>query len=266
MARAKGRSGAVRWARVREVTPWSEDLARTICERVAGGELLYPLLRGKGMPTPQSVARWARERPEFGEALAQARRIGGRPVRGADSLGRPLAGGGVWSYCLETADAVFERLCDGESLTAIGDDPTMPSLSTLFYWRRHIVEFEEAVQAGMRIRAERMGDLAWEMARSATPETAYLTHVKLTHLRWHVGVLAPKVYRIKTVEPETPPKSLTILMRHFEVEVDKETGEKRTVAYCPNPDTGKVEREDTPGWRPPGDKTVIPMPGGRYGR
>ena len=52
-------------------------------------------------------------------------------------------------------------------------------------------------------------------------------------------------------------------MRHFEVEVDKETGKRRTVAYCPNPLTGEVEREDTPGWRPPGDKDMIPMPGGR---
>ncbi len=265
MARDKGRRGAVRWARVRETTPWSEDLGRRICERVAGGEMLYPVLRERGMPTPQSVARWARERPEFGAELAEARRIGGRPVQGVDSLGRLKAGGGVWSYCEEAAEAVFERLCDGEALSSIGDDPTMPSLSTIFHWRRCIPDFETAVLTGMQISAERVCDLGWEMAQAATPETAYLTHVRLTHLRWKAGVMAPRVYRLKSVEPEAARRTQTILMRYFEVEVDKQTGEKRTVAYCPNPYTGEVEREDKPGWMPPGDKSVIPMPGGRRG-
>ena len=266
MARAKGRRGAVRWARMRETAPWSEDLARTICERVAGGEMLYPVLREKGMPTPQSVARWARERPEFGADLLEARRIGGRPVRGVDSLGRVKAGGGVWSYCEEAAEAVFERLCDGESLTSIGHDPTMPSLSTIFHWRRCIPDFDDAVTRGQRISAERVCDLGWEMAKAATPETAYLTHVQLAHLRWKAGVMAPRAFKPRPVEPEAPQKTMSILMRNFEIEVDEETGEKRVVAYCPNPLTGEVEREDTPGWRPPGDKTMIPMPGGRYGR
>ena len=266
MARVKGRRGAVRWARVREIAPWSEALGRTICERVAGGEMLYPVLRERGMPTPQSVGRWVKERPEFGAELAEARRIGGRPVRGLDSMGRVKAGGGVWSYCEEAADAVFERLCDGESLTSIGADPTMPSLATIFYWRRHFPDFETAMLQGQRISAERVCDTSLEMARSATPETAYLTHVRLTHMRWMAGVMAPRTYRLRSVEPEAPRKVQTTLMRRFEIEVDPQTGKRRVVAYCPNPLTGEVECEDTPGWRPPGDETVIPLPGGRGDR
>jgi hypothetical protein len=38
-----------------------------------------------------------------------------------------------------------------------------------------------------------------------------------------------------------------MLFRHFHVEVDPETGEKKVVADTPNPLTGKAEREDTPG-------------------
>ncbi|WP_293477877.1 hypothetical protein [Phenylobacterium sp.] len=30
------------------------------------------------MPMPEAVAKWARERPEFGERLHEARRAGGR--------------------------------------------------------------------------------------------------------------------------------------------------------------------------------------------
>jgi len=237
-----GGGAPAKWVRRREVVHWSAELGAAICERVAAGELLYAVCREAGMPTPQSVARWAKERPEFGEELRLARVCGGRPAQG---------GGGVWTYCKETADEVFDRLCEGESLTAIGRDPTMPSLSTLFYWRKRFAEFEGAVQVAMRIRAERFCDLGWELAMEATPETAYLTHVRLAQLRWTAGVMAPRHFRTKLAEPEKQPEVRTILFRHFQREEDPVTGEVKVVAYCPNPETGRMEREDTPGWRPP---------------
>lgn len=251
-----GREGAPvagRWVRTKPTVKWSAALGEALCERVARGEVLYAVLREPGMPTAQSVGRWAREKPGFGAALEAARRAGGRGA----------AGGGVWSYCAETADAIFERLCEGESLTAIGADPTMPCLSTIFYWRERIAGFEGRVQLGMRIRAERFCDLGWELAMGATPETAYLTHVRLTQLRWTAGTMAPKVFRIRNVEPELPPREIKVLMRSFRIEADPVTGKDKVVAYCPNPFTGEAEREDAPGWRPPGGPECVPMPGGR---
>ena len=238
-----GRPGSVRW---------SKALAARVLARVASGEVLYAVLREEGMPTAQSVGRWAKARAGFGEALDAARRAGGR--------GR--GGGGVWSWCAETADAIFERLCEGESLTAIGADPTMPCLSTIFYWRRHVARFDEQVTLGMRIRAERFCDLGWELAMGATPETAYLTHVRLTQLRWAAVTMAPKLFRIRNVEPELPPKKIDVLMRRFKIEVDPATGKEKVVAYCPNPATGEVEREDVPGWRPPEGPDVVLIPSG----
>lgn len=230
----------------RERVRYSPELGARICRRVAAGELLYAVCRSKGMPTPQSVGRWAREQPDFGAALAEARRTGGR---GAGAGGK--YGGGVFTFCDEVADEIFERLCEGESLTAIGRDPTMPCLSTIFYWRRRMPDFEEMVQRGVRIRAERVCDEGWEMACAATPETAYVTQVRLAHLRWMAGVMAPRVFRLKLVEPERPREPVNTLFRHFAVEVDPETGKKKVVAWCPNHLTGEVEREDAPGWRPP---------------
>ena len=161
------------------------------------------------------------------------------------------------------ADDIFERLCEGWSFTRIGADPTMPSLSTIFYWRRRFPDFETQMQQAMRIRAERFFDQGWEMAEAATPETAYVTHVQLTHLRWYATIMAPRVAKLKAVEPETPREVQTILFRHFQKEVDPETGKLRVAAYCPNPYTGQMEREDTPGWRQPGDANTFSMPGGR---
>ena len=243
-----------RYERVKTSVAYSAELERELCTRVAAGELLYVVLREDGMPTAQSVGRWVRERADFAAALAAAR----------EACGRTRKGGGVFSYSEGVGEEIFERLCDGESLTTIGADPTMPCLSTIFYWRRRLAQFEDQVQLGMRIRAERLFDLGWEMAEEATPETAYVTHVRLTHLRWHGGLMAPRVVKLKAVEPEKPPAPpRTSLTRHFEAETDPETGKTQVVAYCPNPYTRQLEREDTPGWVQPGDENTYSMPGGR---
>ena len=253
MARRKARAcpeGAL-WTRVKETVAWSEPVAEAIWARVAAGEPLYTVLRDEGMPTSQSVGRWVKERPEFGEALMAARVAGGRPSRG---------GGGVWTYCEETARAVYDRLCEGESLTAICRDPLMPAISTVSYWRRAFPDFAETMRVAREIQAERFCELGWELAGGAEPETAYLTHVRLTQLRWMAGAMAPKAYRVKLVEPERPRETQTVLYRHFEIEVNKATGEREVIAWCPNPETGEAEREDTPGWRPP--PGAVRLPGG----
>jgi len=252
-AAAPGAVSRPKWARGKETVAWSVEVAEAIVARVAGGEPLYAVLGDAGMPTPQSVGRWAKARPGFGEALMEARVAGGRPLRG---------GGGVWTYCETTARAIYDRLCEGESMTSICRDPTMPSMSTVFYWRRAFPEFAETVRVAREIQAERFCELSWEMAQGAEPETAYLTHVRLTHLRWMAGTLAPRTYRAKLADPPAEREVQRVLFRHFEIEVDKETGQRKVVAYCPNPDTGAVEREDVPGWRPVADAAVLPG-GGR---
>jgi hypothetical protein len=221
--------------------PWSPELGARICERVAAGEVLYTMLREDGMPTPQSIRRWAKEKADFGEALAEARRMGGRPDQG----------GGVSGYSSAVGNEICLRMLEGESLTDIANDPVMPCYSTIYLWRRQNPRFEAVVAAAQQGRAERFCDLGWKMAMEATPETAYLTQVRLAQLRWTAGCMAPRKFRPRLAEPDEPPVEKRILFRHFKVEEDEETGEKKVVAYCPNPETGKAEREDTPGWRPP---------------
>jgi hypothetical protein len=153
---------------------------------------------------------------------------------------------------------VYDRLCEGESLTAICRDPTMPSMSTVFYWRRAFPDFNATIRTAREIQAERFCEMSWELAQAAEPETAYLTHVRLTHLRWMAGVMGPKAYRLKPMEPEKPRERQTVLYRHFEIEVNKETGKRKVISWCPNPETGEAEREDAPGWRPPPGAVRLP--------
>ncbi|MCR5877410.1 hypothetical protein [Phenylobacterium sp. J367] len=230
---------------------WSEGLGEAICRRLRDGELLRHICQERDMPSDVTVANWARERPDFARALAAARRMGWRP----DGAHR----GPAFSFCPEIADEVFERLCEGESLTRIAADPTLPSLSTFYYWRRKIPEFEAAVNAARRIQADRFCDLGWALCEGATPETAYLTDVKLKQLRWMAGTMAPKTYRTKLVEPAETDEPMRIIWRHFMVEEDPETGERRLAVYVPDPETGGIMREDDPDYRPP---RGLHMPGG----
>lgn len=70
---------------------------------------------------------------------------------------------------------------------------------------------------------------------------------------------APRRYRIRSVEPEaTQEEPLTVALRSVRMETDPLTGEDREVAFFPNPVTGKVEREDAPGWRPPAGVGRLP--------
>lgn len=237
---------------------YSQAVAERLCARLAAGELLYRIARDPDMPTPEAVAKWAKAKPEFAAALLKARRDGGRP---AGTKGQPFG------LCEHVTHEIFERLCEGESLTAIGRDPTMPSLSTIFNWRRKFPAFDAEMRTGMRIRAEVLADRGGELADAATPETAYLTHVRLSHLRWRVGVMAPWEFRPRMVEPAAAPAPAEapkrLLWRVFKAEEDAETGQKRVVAYCPNPDTGELEREDEPGWRQAPNS--MSLPGGRAG-
>jgi hypothetical protein len=246
-------SGAVVTQR-RVYVRWSDAVAERLLARLAAGEFLYRIARDDGMPTPEAVAKWAKERPAFGERLRAARAEGGRPEG---------ARGPVSTFCTGIAAEICERVCEGESLTRIGADPTMPSLSTIQAWRRANGVFDEEVRQAKEVMGERFCDVGWALAEAATPETAYLTHVKLTHARWMAGVMAPRVARLKPMEPEKPRQMRTILFRHFKVEVDEATGEKKVVSYCPNPITGQVEREDTPGWTQSGDRFTASLPGNR---
>ena len=55
---------------------YSDDVAREICERLSKGEPLAQICRDEGMPCPNTVRTWAREREPLAEAIARAREDG----------------------------------------------------------------------------------------------------------------------------------------------------------------------------------------------
>ena len=68
--------------RPREAVP--EKVAAEVCERLAAGESLRSVCRGKGMPSAPAVIKWAQKDDGFGEQYRDARLMGYHSM--ADSL------------------------------------------------------------------------------------------------------------------------------------------------------------------------------------
>jgi hypothetical protein len=56
-------------------TKYSDQLADTICARIADGESLRQICSGEGMPDRRNVAHWLEQRPEFATKYARAREM-----------------------------------------------------------------------------------------------------------------------------------------------------------------------------------------------
>ena len=221
---------------------FSATVARAVCARVAAGESLASICSEPGLPSAHSLRRWAREHPGFARIFDRARALAAR---------KPVSGQG---YCAATANEVVARVSQGEMLTEIAADPLMPSLRTIYRWKADHAEFAEDMRLAREALAERFSDLGWKMALEATPETAFLTQVRLKQLRWTAAVLGPRTHaRLKAYAPPQPPEENVILFRHFRIEEHPETGQHRVVSYTPDPDTLLPVRTSEGEWKTPVD-------------
>jgi hypothetical protein len=102
--------------------------------------------------------------------------------------GRPTA------FCEQLADAICERLMDGQSLREICSAEEMPHRSTVIRWMEAYPSFATRVAHCRDMQADLMDDLVLEVARNCTPETAAADKVKIAAYQWRASKLAPKKY------------------------------------------------------------------------
>ncbi len=221
----------------REPVTYSVLIARAICDRVAGGEGVARICEDPAMPTRRTVQAWAERRPEFARDLERARRLGGMSGKA----------GGVLTYSELIGHEICHRIAEGESIGAICADPTMPCFSTVYRWRRTIPPFAEMLRVARETQAEKFCEMGWELAQAATPETAYVTWMRLHQLRWMAGCLSPRIYgRVKPSEADRGPKVNTVMLRTFRTETHPQTGQTRVVGYVAD-ETSMIPTRDSEG-------------------
>lgn len=190
------------WDRMSQYAP---QIGAFICERIEAGETVADICRQATMPSRATIYVWAKTIAEFA-GMFDAARQAARQVRIDEETshletrrqrnGQARARRGVRgsSYTDAVGEAVCERLAAGEPLSAIGADPAMPSRSTLFNWLREHPDFRDMYRLARLQQAETHVELAWEIARAATPRTAGVAALQIRVLRWQASLLTPKKY------------------------------------------------------------------------
>ncbi|HEY8571559.1 hypothetical protein [Phenylobacterium sp.] len=176
---------------------YSDEVARAFLRRIISGEAVISICRDAEMPSEMTLRRWRKQMPEFARRMDLAKQASGRLFKE----------GGQTIFCEATAAMIFDRLLDGEGLKSICRDPAMPSLHAVYRWLREREDFREAYRLARTVQGDALAEEGWTLARAGTPETAFLTHVQLTHLRWYAGKLEPRRWgTVKAVEaePERP--------------------------------------------------------------
>lgn len=113
-------------------------------------------------------------------------------------------------YSQKIADAICERLLDGESLRTICSSPGMPARGTVFKWRGLHKSFEAQYVRAKQLGLEALADDLMHVARTTQEgetrkDTLYDTEITkadmLGHRRlvvdtakWYLSKLAPKIY------------------------------------------------------------------------
>lgn len=101
-------------------------------------------------------------------------------------------------YSAAKADAICDRLINGESLRAICEDAEMPDRSTVLRWMNADDDFAAKCAHARLLQADLMDDMILETAQACTPETAIADRVKISAYQWRASKLAPKRYGEKT--------------------------------------------------------------------
>lgn len=184
---------------------YTEAMGARICARLAAGASLNAACAAPDLPSKATVAKWAAARPEFAAALAEARDRALRSERRAASarLRKRLARlaergraepGPPSAYSDAIAEAICRRIAHGEALVDICRDPRLPSHVTVNAWARRDPAFAYMLEVAREQQAQLKLDLAWKIARDATPASLGVARLQIQTLRWQAARLAPRVF------------------------------------------------------------------------
>jgi hypothetical protein len=121
------------------------------------------------------------------------------------------------TYTDEMADAICERLCDGESLRSICRDETMPHIATILRMIDRHEHFREQYTRALAVRAETMAEEILEIADNGTNDTyedgdgnkrtdhdvIARSRLRVDSRKWLASKLLPKKYGDKITQEHT---------------------------------------------------------------
>lgn len=118
------------------------------------------------------------------------------------------------------ADAILDRIADGESLRKICCDPEMPGQTTVYRWLREQDEFRKHYAHARELQADTLFDETLDIADDATNdwmerhaednvgwkengEAIRRSQLRIDTRKWIAGQLRPKVYGPRVQQDHT---------------------------------------------------------------
>lgn len=139
-------------------------------------------------------------------------------------MGRPS------DYTQEIADAICERLADGESLRKICQDEEMPNKSTVFRWLAANKEFCDQYAHAREAQADSLADEILDISDDGSCDT-YVddngntrtdqevigrSRLRVDARKWLASKMAPKKYGDKVTQEHTGPDGKPVQIEKIE--------------------------------------------------
>jgi len=219
---------------------YTPERARALCARIAEGETLRSICAEPGMPGEPTIFKHLRRHPDFAAAYRKARgqALRNEAIRTGAHLRKrpgpkdPRKPGRPGKFTPQLVADLCDRLGEGETLTAICEDPAMPSMSCVHVWLRQDLQFRRDYLQARQVQADRLFDELRDVARAATPRTVAVARLNCDVIRWQAARLAPRRYGYyagEELEAEQlaeggGPAPVTVVIRQFDM-VDGEVVE-----------------------------------------
>jgi hypothetical protein len=166
-----------------------------------------------------------------------------------------------YKFNMDTALLVCQKIREGATLKQIGDDPALPNLTVIHYWRRSNLSFNEEIKLARKERAEYYHDKVLEIAEETVDrDEVSVAKFKTDQYRWAAEKGDPSSYgnKIEHSGSNTAPSIVIVtgIKRELDIEVteyeqveeEKSSSEGEAIPSLPCPrQDGEIEEGDGEG-------------------
>jgi len=175
---------------------FTPSMVSKVISLISNGISLSDINKMDGLPGKRTILQWVNKHPSFEKQYKKACNAPGAPKLKMDQA---------------IADEILLRLSEGETLTDIVKDSHMPTVSTVYEWRRLYSPFMDAYTRARQDQADSYADKMNTLAAKCRNELSDLTDARLSNawketyrmeldaLKWTSSKLKPQLYGDKAM-------------------------------------------------------------------
>ncbi|WP_264051661.1 terminase small subunit-like protein [Methylobacterium flocculans] len=121
------------------------------------------------------------------------------------STTEPQATGRPTTFDQATAEAIFEQVVEGKSLTEICRQEAMPHKATVYRWLSQNEEFRREYALATDIRADTLAEDLYRVAETSAPDDTARARLMVDTRKWLLAKMAPRKFGDKITNEHSGP-------------------------------------------------------------